>query len=252
MRRAPRRASARPKLPVRATLRRVAADYRARWRLLLAGAITVFVPLSAIEALEREVEALEVGGNGLAVTGVALLVAVTLAASTLGNQVYAGLVGEAAAQLRSAGRPSLVDVMRALPYRRLVAIDLLVTLAVGGGLLLLVVPGVLAFGWLALAAPLSTIEDLGVRGAFRRSRQLVRGSFWRVVLVLASLLLATEAGSELLQAGAGTVAGDGWASDWLGASIANVLLAPILALATVVMAYELIGLEARPRRTSGT
>ena len=52
------------------------------------------------------------------------------------------------------------------------------------GFVLLFVPGVLAFVFLALAAPIVEIEGHGVRAALRRSVRLVRGRFWTVLAVL--------------------------------------------------------------------
>jgi hypothetical protein len=62
----------------------------------------------------------------------------------------------------------------------LLGLGLIVTLAEGAGLVALYVLGVWLWGIWAVAAPALVLESTGVRGALGRSRNLVRGSFWRV------------------------------------------------------------------------
>ena len=59
--------------------------------------------------------------------------------------------------------------------------------------MLLVVPGVLVFTYLLIAPALIEIEHVTIRESIRRSIQLVRGSFWRV-LGFALLVFATTDG----------------------------------------------------------
>lgn len=68
-----------------------------------------------------------------------------------------------------------------------------------------------------------------------------------MLLVIVNLVVSTV-GNHFYSGLVGeAAAGGGAAGDWLGASAASALLAPILALATVVIAYELIGLKGRGR-----
>ncbi|HUD38649.1 MAG TPA: hypothetical protein VMR14_17240 [Streptosporangiaceae bacterium] len=89
---------------------------------------------------------------------------------------------------------SLGRVLRTLPWGRLVAADLLVSLIVIVGLLALVIPGLAALTFLAVVGPVIETERLKVRSALRRSAHLVRGHFW-VVALLVTLPVALE--SEL-------------------------------------------------------
>jgi hypothetical protein len=75
------------------------------------------------------------------------------------------------------------EVLRTLPWWRLVAADLIVVLLVVVGLIALVIPGLIIANLLALAGPVIEIEDRPVRGALRRSARLVRPYFWRVALL---------------------------------------------------------------------
>lgn len=233
---------------MRFTLRRIAAAYRRHWLFLAATAVVIFAPLSALEALDHAVE--DADGELFGVlpdAGVVAVAIVTLVGSTLGDQFYSGLVEEAVTEWRAGHRrASLRKLVRDLPFARLVAVDLIVTAAIIVGFLLFIVPGIVVFTWFALAAPVVTIERHGVRDALRRSRELVRGSFWRVLAILGSVLVLTEALTEPLQRGFSHVVGETAVSDWLGAVVAAALLAPVAALAAVIIAYELMALEGKP------
>ncbi len=67
---------------------------------------------------------------------------------------------------------------------------------VGAGLLLLVIPGLVFIVWFALAGPLLEAEKLGVMQSMRVSRELVRGSFWRVAGVVHPLAVITNVLAE--------------------------------------------------------
>lgn len=81
--------------------------------------------------------------------------------------------------------------LRSLPVATLTALALIVGAAVAVGLTLLVVPGLAAFAWLAVAAPAAGFERLGVRAALRASVALVRGRFWRVAAVTTATFVPT-------------------------------------------------------------
>lgn len=89
---------------------------------------------------------------------------------------------------------SLGQVIRTLPWGRLLAADVLVSLIVIVGLVALVIPGLAAMTFLALVGPVIEMEGPKVRAALRRSAHLVRGHFWVVFLLVA---LPVELESEL-------------------------------------------------------
>lgn len=68
---------------------------------------------------------------------------------------------------------------------------ILAALAIGIGLVLLIVPGLILWTWWLLIVPVIMLEGTGVTAAFGRSRELVRGHGWSVfgVLVLTILVL---------------------------------------------------------------
>lgn len=135
--------------------------------------------------------------------------------------------------------PSLRHVARHLSYGRLIAVDILLAIGVAIGLVLLIVPGLLLFGWFALAGPIVEIEGRGVRAAFARSRQLVRGSFWTVLLVLIPITLASEVLADALLQLPHLVIHEPLVRDWAGEALSNILMSPFYAVAAVLMTLEL-------------
>lgn len=176
------------RLRLRAVLRGIARTYREHWRFLLPTALLVFIPLGLLEAVVHLTHDFEIGEADV-LTG-ALFSAAALAqvlASGLGDQFYAGTVAAAVSESRRRERRhSLLEIARTVPYARLIAVDVLVALGTAVGVILLVLPGIVFYTWFALAAPVVKIERLGVRAALRRSRELVRGNFWQVLILLGS------------------------------------------------------------------
>lgn len=62
--------------------------------------------------------------------------------------------------------------------------SLLYGLAVGGGLILLIVPGIIFGVWLIFGPQIAIIEKLGPVASLSRSRRLVRGHWWRTAALL--------------------------------------------------------------------
>lgn len=163
------------------------AGRRDWWQILV-----VAVPISIIGAgleivLEHYVDpsdALLSVSATVAVTGVSILGTVLL------SGFVCGLVGAAE---HGKERRSLAGTARSLPWRRLVAADILVTITVIVGLLLFVLPGLVALTLLAVVGPVIEIEHRRVRSALRRSAQLARHHIGPVILLgTVPLILATE------------------------------------------------------------
>jgi hypothetical protein len=159
--------------------------WRNLWRLTLV-ALLVYVPI------------LLAGAIGAAASGGTPGPAVALGAlgSVLAAFVALGATTSATFQHLSGSRVRLgpmlaVGARRALPA---VAVGFLTALAVLGGLLLLVVPGVIVFCGLYVAIPAAVVERPGPFGALRRSWALTRGRRLAIFLVLLVLgMLSTVA-----------------------------------------------------------
>jgi hypothetical protein len=87
----------------------------------------------------------------------------------------------------------------------------------------------------SLIVPVIVLEDAPVLGAFRRSRQLVRGHGWTVFRVLFAVSALTAAGGLVLRFGALP----GVLGVWVGAAIATGLTAPYMAHTLTVVYYRL-------------
>jgi hypothetical protein len=145
--------------------------------------------------------------------------------------------------------PSFLRFLREVPWVRLVLATLVFEIAVLVGLALVVVPGVIVRVYFTLYGPVIVVERRGVGAAFRRSAQLVRGSYWPVLAVALFAIGVSE--------GIGAVAArllDG-APHWvhvLGFYGVDVLLTPLQGVAIAVTYFALVALErARASGTSG-
>jgi hypothetical protein len=129
--------------------------------------------------------------------------------------LFAGLLDYTIeAELEGRRVPPLTQVLRRTPYLRLLVLDALVVLVTAIGVLLLVIPGLIAFTLLSLASPLAVSENLGPVAAMRRSIELVRPRFGTAVAVflLPELVASTVSGgleerASRLGAWAGVVTG---------------------------------------------
>ena len=219
---------------------------RTYWRhagyLLILG-IAVFVPLGLIDALANRFAELDPSDleqlSDLAAVGLVIGLLAQAITSLLGEVFYAGAVALALAGGVEAKPSSLTSVARRLAYWRLIAVDIVFVTATAVGLLLLIVPGIIVFTWFALAGPVVELEGAGVRAAFRRSRRLVRGHFWTVLLVLLPITLGSELLSGATVAGFHNLIHSSLLSDWAGEAFANIVLSPFYAVAAVLMTLQL-------------
>jgi hypothetical protein len=240
-----RTGSERRKLQLAEVVREGFSTYRANFWLLVGTALIVFIPVGFLDAVTHGLQDLdpEGGFSVPAVVGAAGLITLT---ATAGEVFYSGVVAGVVGRHRdpeadaSRRMHEVAEIARDLPVARLTVIDVLFVFAVVAGLLLLIVPGVIVFTWFALAAPVAEIERVGVREAFARSRYLVRGSFWRVLAMLAPVLVVGDQLGEWILGGGVLIGGEGFAGHWIGAVLSECLTAPFFALAAVVTTHQLI------------
>jgi hypothetical protein len=229
---------------------RIWRTYIAWARPLLLVAVVVFVPLGLIHAVPVNVEATQLdldSGFRIAATVLALLLLTTT--GLLGEIFYTGAVAIALTHQHDGGPPSLREVARTISYGRLVAVDLIFGVLVAIGMIAFVVPGVLAFVYLGMAAPVVEIEHRSVRGAFARSARLVRGRFWRVLAILVPIEIASDAVSGGATGLAHSLLGGSIFAEWLADTSTNVLLTPFYAVAAVLLTLDLVAEKdgTRPR-----
>jgi hypothetical protein len=208
---------------------------------LLLLAVVVFVPLGLLDALaiQVDVESLDLT-SGLKVAAVLAAVGLLTTTSLLGEVFFSGAVAVSLTHPDHERPPPLREIAKQLKYGRLIAVDIAYVAIVALGLVLFLVPGVLAFVWLGLAGPVVEIEDRTVRGALARSWRLVRGNFWIVFLVLGPVELVGDAIGEAIASGVHSALGDSLLATWLAESLSNIAFSPVFAVAAVLLTLELI------------
>jgi Uncharacterised protein family (UPF0259) len=235
----------RPKLSLRRTAADVVRTCREQWRLLVAAGLVVFVPIGFFEALDNHISDVDVDEvSDFVAVEVALSALLHSATSLWGEIFYTGVVAAGVSELLGGDHRPLRHIARTLPYGRLIAVDVLFAAIVLAGFVLLIVPGIVFYVWFSLAGVVVKVEQRGVTEALRRSRELVRGNFWRVAAVVIPAELASSAVVDLGQE-AGHAALDGFAGEWLGATLGELLATPLYAVAVVVVAFQLIALDRR-------
>jgi hypothetical protein len=173
------------------------------------------------------------------------------------QQAVAGILAEGVALLGTvlvsgflcrltgaAGRPERValgHVTRTLPWRKLVAADILVALATIATLLALIIPGLIMATLLAVVGPVIEIEDRTARAALRRSAHLVRPYFWRVALIATVPVLAV---AELEAVGPEPWGVPGIFEILAIRGVAEGFLEAVIGLVLIQLSYRLIAVDA--------
>jgi len=219
---------------------RIWRTYFAWARLLLPLAVFVFVPLGLIHAIPVHVEATSLDiGSGLEIVGTVLAFLLLVTTGLLGEIFYTGAVAIALTHPHDGEPPSLREIAGTIRYGTLIAVDLIFVVLVAVGFLF-VIPGILVFVYLGLAAPVVEIEHRGVRGALARSVRLVCGHFWLVLAVLVPIEVASDALTNLATAAAHSLLGDSLIAEWVTDTATNIMLTPFYAVAAVLLTLDLI------------
>lgn len=222
--------------------------YRRIWRTyfawagtLLPLAVAVFVPLGLIHAIPVHVEATSLSiDSGLEIFGALLALLLLVTTGLIGEVFYTGAVAIALTHPHDDERPSLREIAGTIKYWRLIAVDLIFGALVAVGVVAFVVPGILVFVYLGLAAPVVEIEHRGVRAALVRSYRLVRGRFWLVLAVLVPIELVSDAVTSLATDAAHALLSDSLIAEWLVDTATNIVLTPFYAVAAVLLTIDLI------------
>jgi hypothetical protein len=221
--------------------------YVAAWRMfrehpgtVVGAAALVLVPFAVIDA----VGLLHVEIDGNATTGDVVTVVLTLVASTLSGLAsifYAGMLDHAsAAWHRGETVPTASEIAARLPWWRLVLASILWFVAVAGGTLLFVVPGLVAIVLFSLTGPVLVREDLGAWAAMRRSAALVRRRPGLVILTAVLPFVGETYLSDLMA----EILGHSLALEIVVEVLAALFLASFVGLLEVVTAHQLIVAEA--------
>jgi hypothetical protein len=224
-------------LAVGAIARDVISAYRAHRFFLIAAAVIVLLPQALTDAV---LDGLELEGLHSARDVAALIAApLTLIVNLFGQAFYAGLAAAAVIEWR-ANRPlpGIRALLRSVPVGRLVVLDIVLTLGTAIGLVLLVIPGLVFMTFFSISPALVKFEHRGVWESMRRARELVRGNFWRVLLIVPGTIIVTEIAASLI-----SESFHGLAIVTLVDLATDGLLQPIEGLVIVVTALALLELR---------
>jgi hypothetical protein len=224
-------------LSSRAVASEVVAAYRAHWLFLIVAAIVVLLPQALADGLldHLQVEGVHSARDAAIVAAVPLTVVVNLS----GQAFYAGLTAAAAIEWRAhRPLPDVMALLRSVPLGRLVLLDLVLTLGTAIGLLLVVVPALIWLAYFSTAPAIVKFEHEGVWGSMRRSREIVGGNFWRVLVIVVGTIILTE---TLVSAASAPFHGVGIVT--VVDLAADGLLQPLEGLVIVVVALELLELR---------
>jgi hypothetical protein len=202
--------------------------YGAHAAVLLATAAVVFI----VAGVAANVLAVGLGLIGSLLGSIISLVAITL---------YTGFVVKLVEDVRDGKRDFRVGELlssAAGVLGSLIGNSILKAIAVVVGLVLLIVPGLFLLTIWAVTAPAIVVERRGAIEAFGRSHELVRGQAWQVFGVIVVAFLITVAVSIVIGA-LGTLTGD--VGQVIILTIGNIITAPIAALVSAVLFFDLGG-----------
>ena len=117
---------------------------------------------------------------------------------------------------------------------RVAVASILAGVAIGVGLVLLIVPGLILFTLWAVIVPVLVLERVGVGACFGRSMELVRGHGWQVFWPLIAANLALFASSIIIE-----IAMDAFpdiVASTVGGLVTGTVVSPFVAL-VVTLAY---------------
>ena len=219
--------------------------YKANASKLLLIVALVVVPLSFVSALFSGV--VFAGTKHTLLTGqqitdrsFGLFVAAALVTAVISVIISAALQ---AAILRAAVRATIgdpVDPEESYRYgfKRLgsvILVSVLVGLAVAGGLILLIIPGIIFLVLFSVSVPVLIVEDRRGRAAMSRSWHLAKGHFWHAfgVIIVAAIITGLVGGAI------GAIGGSAWFARWIFTAIAQIVTAPFSALVSVLLYLDL-------------
>ena len=121
----------------------------------------------------------------------------------------------------------------------LVLTGIVAGLAIGIGLLLLVVPGLILMTWWAVFVPAIVLEGRGLSESLGRSRELVAGNFWPVLGLIVVVILILLGASIVLSLILSPL--DDALQSFVSNLVSNTIFTPFIGLALTLAYYALMG-----------
>ena len=114
---------------------------------------------------------------------------------------------------------------------------MLVAFAVGVGLLLLLVPGLILLTYVSMVTPAIVLEHRDIRGALHRSKDLVSGDGLRVFIVIVITIVLAAVFAVVIRAALQPL--PDLVGFYLATVVANSVSVPFVALTWTVMYFQL-------------
>ena len=225
------------RVDVGGVVRRTFEIYADQALVLVTAAAVVFVISAVVGAL------LVSASPGLAI----IALVVSLVASTL----FTGMVVELVADIQDGRRdtsPSQL-LQAAVPVLgQLILVGIVAGIGIVIGFILIIIPGLILLTIWSVAAPVVVLERPGGLRALGRSRELVRGEGWNVFAVILLMVILVAVISFVVEA---VAASAGTGIDLLVRVVVGILTAPISALASAVLYFQLRGPGGRENAVAG-
>jgi hypothetical protein len=221
-----------PKLDVGKVFSRIFELYTSQASVYLPAALILYLPLAIVSG------AIFTGTGGL------LVVLLVIALGFVTGFIYQGLVVRSVQDLQDGERDLTVgELFRSVVpvLGSLILVGIVGGIAEGIGFLLLIIPGVILVTIWAVVAPAIVIENRSF-DAFGRSYELTRGNFWQVLAVIVVLFIIQFIIQRIFGA-IGSGISDSLVPYAIFTLIGSVIIAPLSALASAVMYFELVGLK---------
>jgi hypothetical protein len=224
---------------------RVLRDTVRFWRrhafYLMSISAVVWLPLAVLE-LTGVAHGVEIDVDHFDVPDLVVNVVILLVFELLAAELLAAASEKIVADdLHGVGLPGRREFLASVPWVSLVAATFVYELGVVIGLALLIVPGYVVAVWGVVTGPVVVAEGSRALAAPRRSRELVRGSFVPVaILVMIGFVLG-----ELVSTGAGALL-EQLPHDWVeptGEYLVHVVMSPVMGMGTAVLYYALVARE---------
>jgi hypothetical protein len=130
----------------------------------------------------------------------------------------------------------LLAILRALPFRRLLRVQLLATAVIVAGFVLLLVPGLVALTLLCIAGPVAVLVEVGAVRALRTSARLVAPYWWLAALVV----FVPEICAGLVEEVVGALLPDAVAATILSTIVLSVTITAFEGVAIAVLGHALV------------
>jgi len=225
--------------------------YKSSWKLFVGASALLLIPLNFIQSfLTRENLGVLLhpdrrplpepnATSAFATFGFVLITFLIV------NPFLTALFARATSQIYLGKTPELSETLRFARSKipSILLITILTFLAVVGGTVLLIIPGIIFYVRFTFGTAAMVVEDVRGRKAMKRSWRLAKGRFWPLLgtLFIASIITSFVSGAIGLPLSlAAQVIGPGaWPLAALGNSLASIIARPLVVIVVVVLYFDL-------------